>query len=132
MTRSSVPLRVMARFVARPDRACFFDASRSGQLSPRAEHPIVRTHPYSGKKCLFVNEGYTASVTGMSTQESDALLSRLFEHCTRPEFVYRHRWRVGDFLIWDNCSTQHRAVMDYALPQRRLMERATLQGSAPF
>jgi taurine dioxygenase len=82
------------------------------QRTPDVEHPIVRTHPYSGRKCLFVNEGYTASVVGMSTQESDALLARLFEHCTRPEFVYRHPWRVGDFLIWDNCSTQHRAVMD--------------------
>ena len=100
--------------------------------TPDVEHPVVRTHPYSGRKSLFVNEGYTASVAGMSPQESDALLARLFEHSTRPEFVYRHQWRVGDFLIWDNCSTQHRAVMDYALPQRRLMERATLCGTAPF
>lgn len=100
--------------------------------TPDVEHPIVRTHPYSGKKCLFVNEGYTASVVGMNAQESDALLAWLFEHSTRPEFVYRHQWRAEDFLIWDNCATQHRAVMDYALPQRRLMERATLQGSTPF
>ncbi len=102
------------------------------QRTPDVEHPIVRTHPYSGKKCLFINEGYTASIVSMSDHESNALLARLFEHSTRPEFVYRHQWRVGDFLIWDNCATQHRAVMDYALPQRRLMERATLQGSAPF
>jgi len=100
--------------------------------TPDVEHPIVRTHPHTGKQSLFVNEGYTASVVGMSEQESDALLTRLFEHGTRPEFVYRHQWRVGDFLIWDNCSTQHRAVMDYQLPQRRLMERATLCGTAPF
>src|SRR5882672_966476 len=100
--------------------------------TPDVEHPIVRIHPYSGRKCLFINEGYTASVAGMKTKDSDALLARLFEHSTRPEFVYRHQWRVGDFLIWDNCSTQHRAVMDYALPQRRLMERTTLCGSAPF
>ncbi len=100
--------------------------------TPDVEHPVVRTHPYTGKKCLFVNEGYTASIVGMSTEESDVLLARLVEHSTRPEFVYRHQWRVGDFLMWDNCSTQHRAVMDYALPQRRLMERATLCGSAPF
>jgi len=100
--------------------------------TPDVEHPIVRTHPFTGKKSLFVNEGYTSSVVGMSERESDALLARLFEHCTRPEFVYRHQWRVGDFLMWDNCSTQHRAVMDYALPQRRLMERATLCGTAPI
>lgn len=102
------------------------------QRTPDVEHPIVRTHPHTGRKCLFLNEGYTSSIVGMSARESDALLARLFEHCTRPEFVYRHQWRVGDFLIWDNCSTQHRAVMDYALPQRRRMERATLVGSAPF
>ena len=100
--------------------------------TPDVEHPVVRTHPYTGKKCLFVNEGYTSSIVGMSAEESDALLARLVEHSTRPEFVYRHQWRVGDFLMWDNCSTQHRAVMDYALPQRRLMERATLCGAAPF
>jgi taurine dioxygenase len=100
--------------------------------TPDVEHPIVRTHPYTRKKCLFVNEGYTARIAGMSEAESDALLARLFEHSTRPEFVYRHRWRAGDLLMWDNCSAQHRAVMDYALPERRRMERTTLRGSVPF
>ena len=99
--------------------------------TPDVAHPIVRTHPFTGKKCLFLNEGYTSSIVGMDAAEGDALLARLFEHATRPEFVYRHQWRVGDFLMWDNCSTQHRAVMDYQLPQRRLMERATLCGTAP-
>ena len=99
--------------------------------TPDVAHPIVRTHPFTGKKCLFLNEGYTSSIVGMDATEGDALLARLFEHATRPEFVYRHQWRVGDFLMWDNCSTQHRAVMDYQLPQRRLMERATLCGTAP-
>jgi taurine dioxygenase len=100
--------------------------------TPDVEHPIVRTHPFTGKKCLFLNEGYTSRVAGMGDAESDALLARLFEHCTRPEFIYRHQWRVGDFLMWDNCSVQHLAIRDYALPQRRRMERATLCGSAPF
>lgn len=99
--------------------------------TPDVEHPVVRTHPFTGKSCLFVNEGYTTRIAGMSEPEGDALLGRLFEHATRPEFVYRHQWRVGDFLMWDNCSTQHRAMMDYALPQRRLMERTTLCGTAP-
>lgn len=102
------------------------------QRTPDVEHPVVRTHPYTGKKCLFVNEGYTSRIVGMSEAESDALLAELFEHATRPEFVYRHRWQVGDLLIWDNCSTQHRAMMDYELPRRRLMERTTLRGGAPF
>lgn len=100
--------------------------------TPDVAHPVVRTHPFTGKKCLFLNEGYTSSIVGMDKAESDALLARLFEHATRPEFVYRHNWRVGDFLLWDNCSTQHRAIIDYRLPQRRRMERATLCGSAPF
>lgn len=101
------------------------------QRTPDVEHPVVRTHPYTGKKSLFVCEGYTASIAGMPEEESEALLARLFEHSTRIDFVYRHRWQDGDFLMWDNCSTQHRAVMDYALPQRRLMERTTLCGTAP-
>jgi taurine dioxygenase len=102
------------------------------QRTPDVEHPIVRTHPFTGRKCLFLNEGYTSRVVGMDEAESDALLEHLFKHATRPEFVYRHQWRVGDFLMWDNCSTQHLAIRDYALPQRRRMERATLCGTAPF
>jgi taurine dioxygenase len=100
--------------------------------TPDVEHPVVRTHPYTGRKSLFVCEGYTSRICGVNEQDSEALLARLFEQATRPEFVYRHHWQVGDFLIWDNCSTQHRAVIDYALPQRRLMERTTLCGTAPF
>jgi taurine dioxygenase len=100
--------------------------------TPDVAHPVVRTHPFTGKKCLFLNEGYTSSIVGMDKPESDTLLERLFEHATRPEFVYRHNWRVGDFLLWDNCSTQHRAIIDYQLPLRRRMERATLCGTAPF
>jgi taurine dioxygenase len=89
--------------------------------TPDVEHPIMRTHPYTKKPCLFINEGYTARIP-----------DRLFEHASRPEFVYRHSWRAGDFLVWDNAATQHRAVFDYALPQRRRMERTTLTGTAPF
>ena len=99
---------------------------------PDAEAPIVRTHPYTGKRCLFVNEGYTTRIAGMDEAESDSLLGELLAHVTRPEFIYRHRWKVGDLLMWDNCSTQHRAVVDYELPQRRLMERTTLRGTAPL
>jgi taurine dioxygenase len=100
--------------------------------TPDVLHPVVRTHPFTGRKCLFVNEGYTASLAGFDPGESERVLAELFEHATRPEFLYRHKWRVGDFLIWDNCSVQHKAVMDYALPRRRRMERTTLRGSAPF
>lgn len=100
--------------------------------TPDVEHPIMRTHPYTRKPCLFVNEGYTARIADLPDGESDHLLNALFEHATRPAFVYRHSWRAGDFLIWDNASTQHRAIFNYALPQRRRMERTTLAGSAPL
>ena len=100
--------------------------------TPDMEHPIARTHPYTGKKCLFVNEGYTSRIAGVDDEQSESLLSDLLAHATDPRFIYRHQWRVGDLLIWDNCSTQHLAIRDYELPQRRLMERTTVRGSAPF
>ena len=120
----------------------YYRERNSGQrkpLSPEQEartpdvaHPIARTHPYNGKKCLFVNEGYTAGIDGMRDQHGDALLQQLIEHSIKQEFIYRHQWRVGDFLLWDNCSVQHQAVSDYKLPLRRHMERTTLVGSAPY
>ena len=100
--------------------------------TPDVEHPIARTHPYTGKKCLFINEGYTAGIAGMQSPEGEALLKQLLEHATQPEFIYRHQWKAGDFLLWDNCSVQHQAVADYKLPLRRHMERTTLAGTAPF
>ena len=100
--------------------------------TPDMEHPAVRTHPYTGKKCLFVNEGYTTRIVGMDEAESAALLAELFALIKDHRFVYRHRWQVGDFLIWDNCAVQHRAVLDYELPQRRLMERTTVAGTVPY
>jgi taurine dioxygenase len=100
--------------------------------TPDREHPAVRTHPYNGKKCLFVNEGYTTRIVGPDEAESDAILSELYAHIQRPELTYRHKWRVGDFLIWDNCAVQHKAVLDYELPLRRRMERTTLTGTVPF
>ena len=100
--------------------------------TPDREHPAVRTHPYNGRKCLFVNEGYTTRIVGLDEAENASLLAGLFEHIQHPALTYRHKWRVGDFLIWDNCAVQHRAVLDYELPLRRRMERTTLTGTVPF
>jgi taurine dioxygenase len=97
--------------------------------TPDVEHPIVVTHPITGKKSLFVNEGFTTSIVGMPAEESASLLKILFEHSIRPEFMYEHRWHVGDLLIWDNITTQHFAVADYALPLRRRMHRTTVMGT---
>ncbi len=99
--------------------------------TPDMLHPAVRTHPYNGRKCLFVNEGYTTRIMDLDPQESSALLQELYSHLKRDEFVYRHKWRAGDLLIWDNCATQHRAILDYELPLRRRMERTTLCGTVP-
>ena len=99
---------------------------------PEVVHPVVRTHPFTGRKSLYVNEGFTVGIVGMPKEESDMLLAELYEHVTDPRFMYRHRWQVGDLLMWDNCSTQHNAVANYGPHQRRHMRRTTVRGSAPF
>ena len=97
--------------------------------TPDVVHPVVRTHPFTGRKCLYVNEGFTIAIEATEENESRALLQELFAHCTRPEFVYRHQWQVGDVVMWDNCATLHRATVDYG-SRRRLMQRTTLTGTA--
>ena len=96
------------------------------------ETPIVRTHPVTGRKGLFVNEGHTSHVVGMSRAESDELLASLYRYITQPDFIYTHQWRAGDLLMWDNVSVQHKATFDYDLPLRRLMYRTTVRGSVPY
>jgi taurine dioxygenase len=96
---------------------------------PDMEVPVIRIHPVTGRKCLFVNEGHTSHLTGMSRAESDVLLAELYAHITRPEFVYGHSWRPGDLLMWDNVAVQHKATFDYD-PLPRLMYRTTVRGPA--
>jgi len=102
------------------------------QQVPDAEAPIVRTHPVTGRKGLFINEAHTSHIVGLSREESDALLKQICAHVIKPEFRYEHHWRAGDLLMWDNCAAQHKANFDYSLPLRRLMYRTTVRGSAPF
>jgi len=99
---------------------------------PPVVHPVVRTHPYTGRKSLYVNEGFTTEIVGLPQEDSDKLLNRLYAHCAQEKFMYRHQWRKGDVLMWDNSATQHLAIADYALPQRRRMHRTTVAGSAVF
>jgi len=96
---------------------------------PDTEMDVVRIHPVTGRKCLFVNEGHTSHMTGMRRAESDALLAKLYAHIVQPEFVYCHRWREGDLLMWDNIAVQHKATFDYD-PLPRLMYRTTVRGPA--
>ena len=98
---------------------------------PPLSHPVVRTHPVSGRKALFVNDGFTTHINELSTAESQALLDLLFAHSTRPEFCVRWQWRQGDVAFWDNRVTQHYAIDDYR-PQRRVMHRATIMGDRPY
>ncbi|MFQ2291046.1 taurine dioxygenase [Aeromonas enteropelogenes] len=98
---------------------------------PPLRHPVVRTHPLSGRQALFVNEGFTIRLPDLPAQESEALLAFLFRHIARPEYQVRWRWRENDIAIWDNRVTQHYANADY-LPTRRIMHRATVLGDKPF
>ena len=95
-------------------------------------HPVVRTHPVTGEKCIYVGRAATTRIIGLPEAESAALIGELADWCVRDEVVYTHRWQAGDLLMWDNCASQHLAVGDYQLPQRRLMHRTTVGGLATF
>jgi taurine dioxygenase len=99
---------------------------------PDVETPLVRTHPVTKRKGLFANEAHTSHIPGLSSEESEALLTQLYQHIVKPEFIYTHSWRAGDLLMWDNASVQHKATFDYDLPLRRLMHRTTVRGTAPY
>lgn len=100
--------------------------------TPDIAHPIVRTHPYTGRKSLYVTAGECVGIEGMPEDEALDLIAELDAHCVRPEFLYRHKWREGDLLLWDNAASMHLAICDYALPERRLMHRTTVVGTVPF
>ena len=98
---------------------------------PDVIHPVIRTHPITGRQAIYVRAGECVGIVGMPEAEALALLADLSAFVTQPAFLYGHQWQVGDLLMWDNCCAQHRAIKDYALPQRRLMYRVTVNGTVP-
>ena len=122
------PEAIRRRNLAEPDT----DSPQMGELHPPMEHPVVRTHPGTGRNALYVNPFFTERFAGMTIEESRPLLDFLIARATQPENVYRHRWRVGDLVMWDNRCTMHYAVRDYDESMPRRMHRTTAGGERPF
>ncbi|TWF79822.1 taurine dioxygenase [Pseudonocardia hierapolitana] len=106
-----------------------WEGERYRSLEP-VEHPVVRVHPETGRRSLFVNPGFTSHIVGVSDAESRHLLDLFYAHITKPEHIVRHRWQVGDVAMWDNRATAHYANRDYG-DARRVMHRVTLRGDEP-
>jgi taurine dioxygenase len=103
---------------------------RMEELFPNPSHPVVRTHPVTGRKCIFVNPQFTLRIDGLEPDESRAILNVLFEQAHVPEYQFRLRWEPGTIVFWDNRATQHYAANDY-YPERRRMERTAVIGDEP-
>lgn len=101
------------------------------QKFPESEHPVIRTHPETGRKALYVNRGFTTRITQLSRTESDTVLNMLFDHAEQQKFVCRFKWRPNSVAFWDNRAVQHQAMWDY-FPQRRFGYRVTVCGDKPF
>jgi alpha-ketoglutarate-dependent taurine dioxygenase len=114
----------------RKDGFAEWDGQRITQFTP-VEHPLVRTHPVSGKKSLFVNPEFTSHIKGLSRRESDGILGLLYDHMINQKYLVRYNWNTGDLGFWDNRATMHFVVVDYGT-QHRLIQRVTLKGERPF
>ena len=117
-----------------PGFARFLEPDKLAALEetfPPVEHPVVRIHPETGQRTLFVNASFTTHIVGMDPAESDALLRHLYAQAHTPEFQVRHRWAEGTVAFWDNRATQHYAVGDYGR-HVRVAERVAIKGGRPF
>lgn len=116
---------------ARRNREAVTDAQLITEVPPPVAHPVVRTHPESGRKALYVNPFFTQRFTDMNEEESAPILKYLYEQATRPENIYRHHWAKGDVLMWDNRCAMHYAVKDYDENMPRHLHRTTAAGDRP-
>ena len=103
----------------------------NGKIFLSAEHPVVRTHPVTGKKCLFVNRNFTTRIVGLRRNESDAILAMLFRLVETPELSVRFKWQSNSIAFWDNRCVQHHALWDY-YPNKRYGYRVTICGDKPY
>jgi taurine dioxygenase len=117
-------------FAKLPDRPPLTAEQRA--KTPPVTHPMVRTHPVTTRKALYVNPGFTKGIFGMPAEESQPILDLLFRHSCRPEFTYRHKWQVHDMVFWDNRCSMHYALADYDFSVRRHMHRTTIAGDIPY
>jgi taurine dioxygenase len=100
-------------------------------VPPPGVHPLVRTHPENGRRALFLNPVRMESIVGMEDKEALALIDELMRHATQKKYEYRHKWRSGDWVIWDNRSVMHQANADYNMNERRYLYRLMLKGEVP-
>ena len=112
-------------------RRAAIDGRTDNREFPRAEHPVIRTHPVTGKKAIFVNPVFTVAIKGLSEEEGDAILRFLYAHNQREQFQVRFKWRPHSVAFWDNRAVQHLAMWDY-FPQVRSGERVTIKGDRPY
>ena len=126
-------LRVVHTYDSRrkANRVRTLTAEEQAQVPP-ATHPLIRRHPESGRLAIYLNANRMSHVEDMALDESDALLDRLIAHATQPQYEYRHVWRPGDLLLWDNRCTMHKANGDYPAGERREMHRIILAGDVPL
>ena len=101
---------------------------RQAREFPDVVHPLVRRHPLTGRKCLYLSGDQTNGIVGWDESSANALLDELKAHYLSPKYIYQHKWKVGDVVFWDNCQCMHKAVQDYKLPLRRKMLRTTIAG----
>ncbi|MGE4045734.1 MAG: TauD/TfdA dioxygenase family protein, partial [Acetobacteraceae bacterium] len=99
---------------------------------PPSTHPLVRTHPETGRKALYIGRARMDHIMGMDREEGHRLIDDLLEHSIQPQFQYRHKWRQGDVVIWDNRCLMHKANGDYPEGMRRFMQRIIVAGDVPF